>query len=66
MEKGARQPMNLRTYKKNTKVTKKPVNEKSNQSQEHKCNLCNFDGKTQVILHKHMNTKHCGNESNNE
>ena len=51
---------------KNTEVKRKPVNEKSNKSQEHKCNQCDFQGKSTVTLNKHMNTKHYVNETNNK
>ena len=49
-----------------TKAIKKPVNVKANKPQEHKCDLCDFKGKTQVKLNKHMNTKHCVNVSSNK
>ena len=46
---------------KNTEVIKEPVNEKSNKSQEHKCD---FKDKSTVTLKKHLNTKHYVNETN--
>ena len=51
---------------KNTAVIKKTVNDKSKKSQEHKCNQCDFKGKSTVILNKHMNTKHYVNETNDK
>ena len=47
-------------------VIKKPVNEKSKKSQEHKCNQCDFKGKSSVTLKKHLNTNHYLNETNNK
>ena len=51
---------------KNTEVIKKPGNEKSSISQEHKCTQCDFQGKSKVTLNKHLNTRHYVNETNDK
>ena len=47
-------------------VIKKSVNEKSKKSQQHKCNQCDFLGKSTVTLKKHLNTKLYVNETNDK
>jgi hypothetical protein len=45
---------------------RKPVNEKSKKSQEHKRNQCDFKGKSTVTLKNHLNTKSYLNETNDK